>query len=109
MTGIIIFGSRGVERKIDTGYFHCPSCQCDSPYSRKKITRFFTLYFIPLIPLGSVGEFVRCDQCGSDYATDVLGLTRRDLQRASTPWRCAACKNVNPPEYSECVSCGHAR
>jgi hypothetical protein len=109
MTGIIIFGTKGVERTVDTGVFHCPNCRTEAQYTQRKITRFFTLYFIPVIPLGSLGELVRCDRCGSDYSTEVLRLGRHDVQQATVPWRCAVCNNVNPAEYTDCVSCGRSR
>jgi hypothetical protein len=107
--GIIIFGTKGVERTAGNGFFHCPHCRTDAPYTKKKLTRFFTLYFIPLIPLGTISEFVRCDQCGSDFSTEALSLTRQDVQRISAPWECPQCTNVNPPEYSSCLSCGANR
>lgn len=109
MIGIIIFGTRGVERKIGTGLFRCPNCQADSPYVRKKVSRFFTLYFIPLIPLGTLGELIRCDRCGSQYSTEVLNLGPQDTPSSASPWMCSRCSNVNPPEYSTCVSCNSPR
>ncbi len=109
MIGIIIFGTRGVERKLDAGRFHCPHCRRDSSYTRKRLTRFFTLYFIPVIPLGKIGELVRCDTCGSTYSPEVLRLTPSDVQYVASPWRCTQCQNVNPADYASCVSCGNPR
>lgn len=109
MVGIIIFGTRGVTRKVDTGSFYCPSCQYDAPYTRHKVTRFFTLYFIPVIPLGSLGEYVSCDRCASQYATEILTMGYQGSRAAAVPWVCAGCGNTNPPEYASCVSCNSAR
>jgi hypothetical protein len=36
------------------------------------VNRFFTLYFIPLIPMGKAGEYIKCDSCGGTYGTEVL-------------------------------------
>jgi hypothetical protein len=105
MVGIIIFGVRGVKRKLDQGRFYCPSCQRSAPYTRYKVTRFFTLYFIPVIPLGSLGELVRCDQCDVELATEVLGYGHDQAAAVLSPWSCSQCGNVNPAEYSRCVSC----
>jgi uncharacterized tellurite resistance protein B-like protein len=41
-------------------------------YAHKKANRFFTLYFIPLIPLGSAGEYIECSACGGTYGVEVL-------------------------------------
>ena len=109
MLGIIIFGTKGVERSIGSGLFHCPTCSRDSPYTRMKVTRFFTLYFIPLIPLGSMGELVRCDQCKTSYSSEVLSDMGGHVKPATSPWQCRSCPNLNPGEYTTCVSCGGDR
>jgi hypothetical protein len=105
VVGIIIFGIRGVKRKLDQGSFYCPGCQSNAPYTRYKVTRFFTLYFIPVIPLGSLGELVRCDQCGAELATEVLAYGPAQARATLSPWSCSRCGNVNPAEYSHCISC----
>ena len=51
MVFLIIFGTRGVTYSVATGEFHCPSCAIKRGYDHKRVRRFFTLYFIPLIPL----------------------------------------------------------
>ncbi len=69
---MIIFGTRGVKFKIDEGHFMCPQCAAERPYKHKKVRRFFTLYFIPLIPLDSLGDFVECQQCKGTFVSRVL-------------------------------------
>lgn len=55
------------------GVFFCPNCGGDCQYSRQQGRRWFTLFFIPLIPLGYVGgEFVECERCKSAYDPAVL-------------------------------------
>lgn len=69
---MIIFGTRGVSSTKATGNFNCPQCESDRPYRHRKVTQFFTLYFIPLIPLGSKGEYVECGHCKGTFITRVL-------------------------------------
>lgn len=69
---MIIFGTRGVKSTIKSGDFHCPQCQNSKPYRHRKVTKFFTLYFIPLIPLGSAGEYVECGSCKGTFIPRVL-------------------------------------
>ena len=69
---MIFFGTRGVHSNAGQGHFHCPSCRCQQPYKHKRVRRFFTLYFIPLIPLDSVGEYVECDTCSHTFEPEVL-------------------------------------
>jgi uncharacterized membrane protein YebE (DUF533 family) len=68
---LIIFGTRGVTYNAAEGNFHCPSCG-PSPYRHRRVRRFFTLYFIPLIPLDMLGEYVECGGCRDTYRTEVL-------------------------------------
>ena len=68
---MIIFGTRGVTYSHGDGQFHCPSCG-EGAYKHKRVRRFFTLYFIPLIPLDLLGEYIECDQCAGTYQTEIL-------------------------------------
>ncbi len=69
---MIIFGTRGVKSTKATGNFNCPQCETSRSYRHRKVTQFFTLYFIPLIPLGSKGEYVECNHCKGTFITRVL-------------------------------------
>ena len=69
---MIIWGSRGMEKTAGNGQFHCPRCGGDSPFEHVDVRRYFTLYFIPLIPLGSAGEYIRCNACAGTYAMEIL-------------------------------------
>jgi tellurite resistance protein len=71
---VIIYGTRGVTSTQASGTFHCPQCGSGSPYRHKTVRRFFTLYFIPLIPLDKLGEYVECGACGGTYKPGVLDL-----------------------------------
>lgn len=69
---MIIFGTRGVKSTKSEGDFSCPQCASTQHYKHKKVTNFFTLYFIPLIPLGNAGEYVECQSCRGTFVPRVL-------------------------------------
>jgi tellurite resistance protein len=69
---MIVWGWRTVFRVVGSGVFSCPSCGADRNYQRRKAQRFFTLFFIPLIPLKTLGEFIRCTYCKNDFRESVL-------------------------------------
>ncbi len=69
---MIIYGYRNREKELGTGNFYCTNCGVQRPYRYKKIARYFTLFFIPLFPLGTLSEYVECQVCGRTYKTDVL-------------------------------------
>lgn len=69
---MIIYGSRGKNVQVGSGSFFCPRCSSDQHYKQYDVKNYFTLYFIPLIPMGKAGEFVECTACGGTYALDIL-------------------------------------
>ena len=70
---MIIFGTQGVTYSKGKGRFSCPSCCCTRPYDHKRVRRFFTLYFIPVIPLDQLEEYVECESCRDTFQLSVLG------------------------------------
>jgi hypothetical protein len=69
--GVSVFYIFGL---IGTGQFHCPHCGGDREYEHRTARRFFTLFFLPVIPLDKVGEVVRCKTCRTKF--DPIVLTR---------------------------------
>lgn len=83
---MIIFGTRGVTYKKESGDFHCPGCSDKTAYKHKRVRRFFTLYFIPLVPLDLLGEFVECEKCKDTYKLEILEF---DPETQQQEWRAA--------------------
>jgi tellurite resistance protein len=72
---MIIFGTRGVTLTKESGEFACPGCGGSrQTYTRKTVRRFFTLYFVPIIPLNKVGEYLECQRCRNSYNEQVLSF-----------------------------------
>ena len=69
---LVIFGTRGRSHTVGTGQFYCPREGGDRNYEHKEARRWFTLFFIPLIPLDRLGDYVECTSCKSTYYTAVL-------------------------------------
>ena len=71
---IIIFGSKVRYKTLSTGQFYCPQCKARRDYELRQARNWFSLYFIPVIPLNQIGEFVTCLTCGTNFQKDVLSL-----------------------------------
>lgn len=71
---LLIWGFKGRMKTLDSGHFHCPREGGDRPYRRVEARRWFTFFWIPLIPLKVLGEFVECSSCGATYEPRVLTL-----------------------------------
>ncbi|MBI5957846.1 MAG: zinc-ribbon domain-containing protein [Chloroflexi bacterium] len=95
----IIFGTRVRHSVIGEGQFYCPKCQAKRAYKHKRASRYFTLYFVPLIPMGKMGEFIECQACGIAFETSVLQL-KAPVQPRVTPANLAALINTLPTRLS---------
>lgn len=72
MIGFIIFGTRGVTYNHREGRFYCPACSGEKGYKHKRVRRFFTLYFIPLIPLDLLADYIECGRCRGTFKEEIL-------------------------------------
>ena len=82
---LIIFGFRVFFRTLAHGTFHCRRCGGDRQYRHRAGRRWFTLFFLPVIPLNAVGEHVQCTSCRTRYVTDVLGQPTTAQMQAALP------------------------
>ena len=71
---MIIFGWRTRESTTGSGTFTCPHCRTSQVYRHVTYRRWFTLYFLPVIPLGRLGEQLECQGCLRCFAPQVLDL-----------------------------------
>ncbi len=69
---LLIWGFTVRYSTLDGGTFFCPHEGGDRPYERKQAKRWFTFFFIPMIPLNELGEFVECTGCKRGYDQQVL-------------------------------------
>ncbi len=64
---LLIFGFRIVFRTTGTITFFCPRCGGDRQGLQRSARRWFTLFWIPVIPLKQVGEVVECSTCHTRF------------------------------------------
>jgi WD40 repeat protein len=76
---MLIFGSRVRSRTTGFGEFTCPVCRTPQQCHRIVHRRWFTLYFLPLLPLGSGQEQVACQGCLSRFEPESLSGEVRPL------------------------------
>lgn len=71
---MIIFGWRTRESTTGAGTCVCPVCRSAQVFRRVTYRRWFTLYFLPVIPLGRVGEQFECGGCLQRFSHPPLSL-----------------------------------
>jgi hypothetical protein len=69
---MIIYGYRNRDIEMGTGNFYCSKCETQRPYKFKKVVRYFTLFFIPLFPLGTRSQYIECGVCGRTYTPEAV-------------------------------------
>lgn len=82
---LIIWGFRVFFRTVGGGFFHCPHCGGDRRYRRRGGRYFFTVFFIPVIPLKKVGDHIQCTTCRTRSAADVLTVPTAAEMSAALP------------------------
>ena len=65
---------------VESGEFHCPQCEAPQTCSIKQVRNFFTLYFIPLIPMGVAGRYVECGSCGGTFSEEAMSYDPQEEQ-----------------------------
>jgi len=71
---ILIWGFKARYKTLETGRFFCPHEGGDRGYRRVEARKWFTLFFLPLIPLKVLGESVECESCERSYNESVLTM-----------------------------------
>ena len=69
---MIFIGTMNLARTRDRGDFYCPSCESMQGYRLRAKRPWLTLYFIPVVPIGSVELVINCDRCRSNWDETVL-------------------------------------
>jgi hypothetical protein len=82
---LILWGLRVIYHTVGEGVFHCRKCGGDRQYRHRAGRRFFTLFFIPVIPLNKTGELVQCTSCRTRYVMDVLSLPTAEQMQTALP------------------------
>jgi hypothetical protein len=80
---LLVFGLSAFFRTVGEGVFHCQACGGDRGYRRRIGRRWFTLFFLPVIPLDRLGEIVECHTCRARFRPAVLRLPTADQLTAA--------------------------
>jgi zinc-ribbon family len=69
---LLLWGWRSLLKVLGVGEFHCPRCQADRSYQLVRPRRWFTFFFIPVIPLKWGETFVQCTTCKAGFQEAIL-------------------------------------
>ena len=69
---MILIGTMNWSSTRSRGMFQCPNCESKETFRYKSSRPFLTLYFIPVLPIGGIEEFVQCGRCKNAFDPAVL-------------------------------------
>jgi uncharacterized membrane protein YebE (DUF533 family) len=77
---MLIWGWTARTKTLGEGVFYSPAAGQDAPYRLVEARRWFTFFFIPIIPLKVLGTFVECQVTQATYDPAILeGPTNADF------------------------------
>jgi hypothetical protein len=74
---MVIWGSKGKSKTIGTGTFYCPHCKSHQLFKHEEVSKYFTLYFIPLFKTEKLGEYIECQTCLKTFKPEVHQFSRQ--------------------------------
>jgi hypothetical protein len=102
----IVIGLGTRNRDHTSAYFYCPRCRARKPCAQGSTTSYLTLFFLPLLPVGTRGEYYRCEGCQELFDPDAR--FPYDFGDHANPklWTCSRCRSTNPSHALRCQVCG---
>jgi len=80
---MILIGTMNLTRTRESGQFYCPECRTTQGYRLRARRPFLTLYFIPVVPIGTPQVFVVCDGCRQHWDPSVLTVDQEHHDQAN--------------------------
>lgn len=68
----IIFGIKNIGKTISKGNFHCTRCNAERLYQLKENRKYFSLFFIPMLPLEKRADTLECTFCKTAYFPETV-------------------------------------
>ncbi|GIW99260.1 MAG: hypothetical protein KatS3mg111_2593 [Pirellulaceae bacterium] len=72
---MILIGTFEWKSTREKGIFTCPECGTRQPYRYRTSRPFLTLYFIPVLPIGKLAEYVECNGCQTVFEPAILQVS----------------------------------
>ena len=76
-----IAGTKGVTSVAGTGIFFCPECNTKTEYQHKHVRRAATVFFVPVVNLDLLGEYIECQSCLNTFKMEVLNYDPKEAER----------------------------
>ncbi|MBI4902326.1 MAG: zinc-ribbon domain-containing protein [Acidobacteria bacterium] len=115
----VLFGTRAVRRDIKDRIperLHCPHCGMISDFRHQSVRQYFTLYFVPVVPISRSSQVITCNRCGGSCPANHRGASEPPseyFESGKTVMECPSCsgKMRVPIKVDNAirVTCPHCR
>ncbi len=95
---MFIWGLRRRQKTVGRGTFFCPRCNQNRRYKLKRDGYYFSIFFVPLLRLKKLGEYVECQVCKNTYEPQVLASSSQDTLKLVASTRYALLHGTHPTE-----------
>ena len=68
----VLFGEQSRNLEVGSGDFDCPVCRNRQRYHHRRIKQYFSLFFIPLLPLEDSANYLICSGCQACFDPQIL-------------------------------------
>jgi transcription elongation factor Elf1 len=82
---MIVMGLRSRGKVLGQRMLNCPNCHRDAMTSAATSRRWFTLFFVPVFPIGDKKTIAQCGLCGFRYQVDNAQAEKLYAPSAATP------------------------
>lgn len=80
---MLVAGSTVIYKVVGKSVVHCERCGGDRPFKRRSGRRWACLLGIPVYPLATTGEHLRCTICRTCYRVELLGVPTADQMQVA--------------------------
>ena len=77
---ILLFGTRAIistDRSVEPVRTQCPRCNQEADLVGKSYRQWFTLFFVPIVPVSPARRFTQCTNCGAQFPVTPAELRTR--------------------------------
>jgi len=79
---MLVIGTMDWPKTLESGQFFCPACESVQSHRRRVSRPFLTVYFVPLVPIGGLQEYVECRKCRTTFEPTILGDPMPESERS---------------------------
>jgi hypothetical protein len=100
-----LFGINPVTKKLGQKFQVCSRCKKETAHNFERKWPWFTLFFIPIVPIGRKRVLGHCNLCGQEL--EISDNMINSVSLSDNMMKCPECAELIQIEANVCRFCGH--